>query len=209
VLKGVTHDLGTGLAATLAGLIGAAFFLPGHIQQPGLPGPPRPGPSPQPRPAVTLSVYNKAPEYSWSLARALEAWNSSGASIHFYTVATANANVTVTISNPSTCGSDPNIAGCTELGHDGPRIIWIVQQFDKYDEAEVIVHELGHIIGLTHDFSGTCEAMTPDLGQNCSSPPPGEWRCRLLGPNDIKRAVGLVGGEARFPSGPEFCPKES
>jgi hypothetical protein len=207
VLTDAAHDLGTAVIVILAGLVGAAFLIPGQIQVSSPPGRPRPAPGPGAAPgaAIQLSVFNEAATYAWSLTQALAAWNASGARIHFDSVDTPSADVTVTIANPSPCGSDPDVAARTELGYSGPRTIWIVQRLDKYAEAEVLVHELGHIIGLGHDTSGACATMTPSLWQNCDPPPPGEWRCQLLAASDIEHAVQIIGGTPRPANGPVFC----
>lgn len=212
MLNNATHDLGTAILTILAGLVGVAFITPGHLKPPSNSPSGRhgatPTPTPSPAPNFELAVFNNnAPRYAWSLARALDAWNNSGASIHFFTISTRSANVTVTMAEPSPCGSDPDVAACTELGHSGRRTISIAQRLDRYAEAQVLVHELGHVIGLTHDTSGGCAAMTPILWQNCELPRPGMWRCRLLEPSDIERAVALVGGTAHPISEPVFCPK--
>ncbi len=209
MLRNAQDDFGTAVLAILAGLVGAAFLIPGRIEQPRGATPTPPGSTsrsaPSPGPALELSVFDAAPRYSWSLARALDAWNGSGALIHFLAAATPPADVTVTLAHASPCGSRAEIAACTGLGHSGPRTIWIVQRLSRYAEAEVITHELGHVIGLGHDRSGDCAAMTPVLWQNCPSPPHGEWRCRLLAPSDINSAISILGGVRRPSLGPVFC----
>ena len=114
----------------------------------------------------------------------------------------------MTFANRDACSSSTAFA-CTGLGFSEPRTIWIVKRLDLYDEARVLVHELGHIIGLTHDTSNGCVAMTPSLWENCERPPSGKWRCELLAVADIRRATQIVGGTPRPVEGPVFCPKEA
>ncbi len=209
MLRETSHDIGTAVVAILAGLVAAAFFMPGWTGQPSSrPVQPRSasGSAPTATPSLELSVFDAARQYSWSLTRALDAWNVSGARIRFVAVAKPTADVTVTLGTPSACGPGADIAACTDLGHSGPRTIWIVQRLDRYAEAEVLTHELGHVLGLGHDRSGDCAAMTPSLWQNCESPPHGEWRCRLLERSDIESAIATIGGVPRPSTGPLFCP---
>lgn len=209
MLNETGNDLGTALLAVLAALVGAAFVIPMHVQQGGSPpGRPQPTPTPESDPAVELSVFSEAPGYEWSLTRAIEAWNTSGVRVHLYRVQEPGADITVTIASSSSCGSNPDIDACTGLGHSGPRTIWIVQRLDRHDEAGILVHELGHILGLEHDTSGGCAAMTPSIWENCDPPPSGERRCRLLAPADIERAISILGGTPRRPTGPVFCRTE-
>jgi hypothetical protein len=205
--KGVDSVL---LVAILAGLGAAVLLMPTRVQAPVSPrahaitsAPPPAFPAPGAR--VALTVVDEAPQYAWSLARALQAWNESGASVHFSEVRSPRAKVRVVAARNGPCSISPDVAACTERGHDGPRTIWIIQHLDRYDEAEVLVHELGHVIGLGHDTSGACVAMATSLWQGCEQPPVGDWRCRLLSVRDVAAAAAVVGGIPVRRSEPIFC----
>ena len=199
-----------GVAVVLA-LIGTAFIFPGAIRTPGntsKPGTTTATPKRHDGQRVVIGLANRAPRYGWSLAQAVQAWNTSGARITFEYVPATKAQITVTIAAPDACDSGPRILACTGLGplHGEHRTIWIVHPLGRYDEARVLVHELGHVLGLGHDPRG-CVAMTPTLWQNCRSAPRGEWRCRLLAHADVDRAISIYGGRLREARASVFCPE--
>jgi hypothetical protein len=80
--------------------------------------------------------------------------------------------------------------------------VWIAPDLDRYSAAQVIAHELGHVLGLGHT-TVPCAAMS--AGWYCPDAPAGEWRCRLLERVDVEGAVHLYGGTVR-PLGPVNCP---
>jgi hypothetical protein len=67
----------------------------------------------------------------------------------------------------------------------------------KYNLTKTAAHELGHVIGIDHDYD-ECAAMNPywqcPLLQGDQDGPV-EWRCRIVERDDAEGAVSLYGGE--------------
>jgi uncharacterized membrane protein len=70
--------------------------------------------------------------------------------------------------------------------------------------TQVIVHEMGHVMGLDHE-DRRCAIMNSVVGGSCRQPPEiWRFRCRLLEKDDIRGGVKLFGGKVGK-VGPEFC----
>ena len=116
-----------------------------------------------PGPITILGIANEAAGFEWSLHHANAAWNASGAAIRFEPMPAAEARVIVVLAPRSDCGPESDVVACAMRGHPAgvTRTVWIVDPLDRWDEARVLVHELGHVVGLTHDTHDGCVAMTP------------------------------------------------
>jgi hypothetical protein len=153
----------------------------------------------KPWPHGVIPIYNATPHYGGATFRAVRAWNRSGAHVRFVHVPRSHAGVVVTTHGPSCKEAD----GCAYAGYLGiTSVVWIAPDLDRYSAAQVIAHELGHVLGLGHT-TVRCAAMS--AGWYCPDAPPGEWRCRLLERDDVEGAVHLYGGTVR-PLGPVNCP---
>jgi hypothetical protein len=119
--------------------------------------------------------------------------------VRFVYVPRSHAGVVVTTHGPSCKDAD----GCAYAGYLGiTSVVWIAPDLDRYSAAQVIAHELGHVLGLGHT-TVPCAAMS--AGWYCPDAPAGEWRCRLLERDDVEGAVHLYGGTVG-PLGPVNCP---
>jgi hypothetical protein len=153
-------------------------------------------------PGGIVRIYDAAPSAAQPFRAAVRAWNTSGAHVRFEVVPRSEADVVVAFGSASKC--DRGDAACAPVGHWGakPEIIWLVDHDDPEDEAHILVHELGHVIGLEH--SGGCTAMNPHWPP-CLRAWDGHWRCRLLERPDIARAVELYGGRVLPARRSPFC----
>jgi hypothetical protein len=188
--------------AAVLGALSAGFGWGGVTLHPntGAPGIPANGAV---WPHGRITVRNDDVADGIPFVAAIHAWNTSGAAVRF-TIASRGVepDIVVRIGPAAECG--PRAVACAPIGYarEKPGVVWVVHRLDRQDEAHVLVHELGHVIGLTHRPG--CNAMNPD-GDGCPLPPPGEWRCRLLERVDLARAVRLYGGEAARVRTPANC----
>jgi hypothetical protein len=155
--------------------------------------------------ARTITYYNETPAYGWSVDTAAYAWNSSGARIQFVKSPRANAKVLLGIRWYRHAGD----ATVHRVGDSIVRAeVGIQSGHDRYEMALIVAHELGHVLGLDHEY-GRCATMNPSVGNDhttsCPAPPVGTWTCRLLQTDDVRGAVGLYGGTIRPWRGAPFC----
>lgn len=156
-------------------------------------------------PTRTITYYTETPAYRWSVDTAAYAWNTSGANVRFVKASRAAAKVLIGIRWYRHAG-DAHVQGI------GSRIVGaqvgIQNGHDRYEMALIVAHELGHVLGLDHEFR-QCATMNPSVGDDhttlCPAPPAGEWTCRLLQPDDVRGAVALYGGSVRAWRGSPFC----
>lgn len=185
----------------------------------GIAGPAEAKPRKWPKGAITYVDKSLDP---FAVKQAVAAWNQSGLKVKFKKVKSAR-KARVVIQNtkkvPSGCGS-----GYGTLGYPGPGRKAFVSILHGTDEAgqgcawpgqtEVVTHELGHVLGLTH-YMGGCSLMNTShtngvAASLCLDPnnpddaKPGRWRCRLLEPVDLKRMKKMYGGKPKL-SEQEWC----
>jgi hypothetical protein len=159
-------------------------------------------------PHGVVRYYNAAGDQQWAVDQAVAAWNGSGAAVRFVPVAASDADLTV-----------KNFAGGCHRGAEATvgrvphATVWLphLDEADpacnQYSVAVFAAHELGHVLGLTHQLSG-CAAMNPAGAYRgpefCDKAPIGFWWCTLLEPVDVARAVRIYGGTVlRRPR--QFC----
>src|SRR6266702_1562952 len=156
-------------------------------------------------PTRTITYYTDTPAYAWSVDSAAYAWDSSGARIQFVKSSRANAKVLLGIRWYKQAGDAhiQRIGGAIVSAQIG-----IQTGHDRYEMALIVAHELGHVLGLDHEF-GVCATMNPSVGDDhttlCPAPPTGMWTCRLLQRDDVRGAVRLYGGRVRSWRGSPFC----
>jgi hypothetical protein len=160
-------------------------------------------------PGGVVRYYSEAPDQAWALRQAVDAWNASGARVHFEAAPRDQAQVVVE-HLPVACAS--HASATVGFGH-GAHVF--VSRLDdrspycnRFMSARALAHELGHVLGLGHE-ANACAAMNPQgylQGPSlCPHAQRWEWRCRLLEPDDVAGAIALYGGEAAALAGSGDC----
>jgi hypothetical protein len=150
---------------------------------------------------ATITYYNEVPAYSWAVDSAAYAWNTSGARVKFLKTSRRNAQVLLGIRWFRPLGEARIIP---RNGRIVAARVGIRSGQDRYTMALVIAHELGHVLGLSHE-DRVCATMNARLLELCPAPADGMWVCRLLRADDVRGAISLYGGIVRRQRGPEFC----
>jgi matrixin len=156
----------------------------------------------------TIRYASIAPDYEWSLQQAVRAWNASGARVRFVRVPRGKAQVIV---GARLDAGDEREAGLAETyavyRWINSATVYIRSGTTSYAAAQILAHELGHVLGLGHE-DRACATMNSVLRVDhpfrCAPPPRGMWRCGLVTADDAAAAVHLYGGKARPPAR-ELC----
>ena len=154
-------------------------------------------------PAGTITYYNEAPQYEWSVQQGIAAWNSSGARVKFVRAPRSRAKLIIRFGD---LGIE-DIAGAAYIYPPRQRRpewarVLVSDENDRFLAAHVVAHELGHVLGLAHE-DRRCAAMNSrtdvDAGgpYRCAAVAIGKWRCRLLERDDIAGVVRQYGGRVR------------
>lgn len=159
-----------------------------------------------------ITFYESIPaKWDWSLTRAIEHWNKSGARIKFVEVASAR-RADLKISYGYTGGAD----GMATLGQQSKNWVHLSPAYKKVDETDPVTrvwvgrlfaHELGHVLGFDH--TGGCTLMTPVFMMGTggckvlSQDQPGYYYCRWIDKALLRRFIDWYGGRASRP--PVLC----
>ena len=152
----------------------------------------------QPWPDGVIPFYNAAHDQAWAVDRAVSAWNTSGARVRFVRVTRASAKLVIEYAPTRACTRAEATIGYTSRSVIR---IWSSRAVSATCSpawaAGAMAHELGHVLGLTHEDRG-CAAMN-SLGNErgpalCTPVQRWEWRCRLLEHDDVAGAVAIYGG---------------
>jgi len=136
---------------------------------------------------------------AWPVARATWVWNNSGARIRFVPSSRDDAQLVIDHFPHRRCvGHAQATLGFTRQARVWlPRIDESSQLCNSYTSAHAVAHELGHVLGLSHEARG-CALMNPTgTWRGAKLCPPAEnweWRCGLLEEDDVRGAVALYGG---------------
>ena len=158
-------------------------------------------------PSRKITYYDGTGRYKAEVKAAADAWNKSGAKVRWVRASKSRARVPIRVN------SKIGAAGLGWYFGNGRGLIELQPDLKKGQltkaagvgvATQVIVHEMGHVMGLDHE-TRTCAIMQPGIGLVCRSAPEiWQFRCRLLEKDDIRGAVKLFGGKIGK-LGPEFC----
>jgi hypothetical protein len=160
-------------------------------------------------PGHRITYFNADRSLSKAVRLAVRAWNTSGVHVRFVPVSRARAQVLLRRGNaggfpipyPSSVYDNGACAGFADVGWwPGRRQAGVTldrQCVGLLVSAEVVAHELGHILGLQHPSRG-CAAMTPSPYMFCRKQPNlWQFRCSFLEADDLRGARRLYGGSVR------------
>ncbi len=166
-----------------------------------------------------VPYFNAAKRYRAEVVAAVKAWNGSGVELRWVKASRRTAlqrGVVFDVNNHVVAlNGGSGALGVAEVRVTGRRAtvgIHLVSSLLKQPVAgpkrqavQVIAHEMGHAIGLTHDDRG-CATMNTRVNGRCKLPPERwQYACQILRPVDVRRAVKLHGGAVRLKPGPVFC----
>ena len=156
-------------------------------------------PGGKPWPSGTIRYYNAAADQAWPVARAVWVWNNSGARVRFVPSSRSEAQLVIEHFPHGRCvGHATGTVGYMRRARiQLPRIDESSASCNSYFSALAVAHELGHVLGLSHEARG-CALMNPTASwRGASLCPRAEkwtWRCGLLEEDDVRGAVALYGG---------------
>jgi len=155
-----------------------------------------------------VRFYNAAADQQWAVDQAVAAWNGSGASVRFVPVPKQEADLAIRDFTGCRAGAEATVGRVARATIWLPRLDQASPACNQYSVAVFAAHELGHVLGLTHQLSG-CAAMNPAGNFRgpalCPRAPVGSWWCTLLEQVDVAHAVQLYGGTA-LARPQQFCP---
>lgn len=147
-------------------------------------------------PSGKIKVYDATPKsMRWSINWAIKHLNQVGARVTI-TKVSKRSRADVVISRKKKL---PTCSGMATLGRaPGHDFVWVRDcrgyPFAEYMLVGIVVHELGHNLGLQHARGDKCAVMTAVLTQECMiDEDKREWRCAPVTSADLKALVRRYG----------------
>lgn len=160
-----------------------------------------------------IAYHSRAKRFAREVRQAARAWNSSGIRIRWKAVPANRARIEITVSRKASSAGfallfdESSRRSRRSRGHIylRPDIgSWLPPEQRRTATAQVVAHEMGHIMGLHHE-DRRCALMNARIAIRCEHPAePWRHRCRLIERDDLLGASVLLQGRARRLAAP-FC----
>lgn len=169
----------------------------------------------RPWPGGVIRYYQALPaSHTWAVNTAARAWNTSGANVRFVRVTNPRRAQLMIRFGPVSSGS-----AAATLGYRRGAFLHVrrfrrsgrtVATNHQVRYAQLLAHELGHVIGLGHTTARGCQLMDQYLG-GCLNTEPRPWlfNCQMLTRDDLRGAIHLYGRRARPRGIRNFCVREA
>src|SRR6478735_2678114 len=137
-------------------------------------------------PGRRITYWNGSKANRVYLARAVQAWNTSGIRVRFVKARSKRRAQVWIRQTPGFCFGFAQVGYSRYVRHAGVTLSGTTCQ---EEQTVLVAHELGHILGLGHE-DRRCALMNSTVQGHCTrAKDPWRWRCRVIERDDLRAAL--------------------